>query len=121
MARVLVSVNDPMGFKKDSKKVPLLIGSYVRVEIEAGELEQVLAVQRDALRERDRVWICDANNELQIRDVEVLWRRDETVYLSNVLEEGETLIVSPLRSALPGMKVNPQAMDAPGSKREQSE
>jgi RND family efflux transporter MFP subunit len=121
MARVLVSVNDPMGFKKDSKKAPLLIGSYVRVEIEAGELEQVLAVQRDALREQDRVWICDANNELQIRDVEVLWRRNETVYLSNVLEEGETLIVSPLRSALPGMKVNPQAMDAPGSKREQSE
>ena len=121
MARVLVSVKDPMGFNGDSKKSPLLIGSYVRVEIEAGELDQVLAVQRDALREQDRVWICDVNNELQIRDVEVLWRRDETVYLSNVLKTGDSLIVSPLRSALPGMKLNPQEIVQPEPELELSE
>ena len=121
MARVLVRVEDPMGFGGDSKKSPLLIGSYVRVEIEAGVLSQVLAVQRDALREGDRVWISDAKAELQIRDVEVLWRRNETVYLNNVLKSGEALIVSPLRSALPGMKLTPQALDPQDSARQRSE
>ena len=121
MARVLVRVNDPMGFQSELKKSPLLIGSYVRVEIDAGELDQVLAVQRDALREGDRVWICDANSELQIRDVEVLWRRNETVYLNDVLKTGDALIVSPLRSALPGMKLNPQALEASVPPMERSE
>ncbi len=112
MARLLVSVEDPMGFGSSTTKAPLLIGSFVRVEIEAGELKDVLSVQRGALREGDRVWLCDGNNELQIRDVEVLWRRNETVYLSNVIGAGESLIVSPLRSALPGMKLAPQSVEA---------
>ncbi|MCS1416496.1 MAG: Efflux pump periplasmic linker BepD [Verrucomicrobia subdivision 3 bacterium] len=108
MARVLVSVKDPLGFGGQSVESPLLIGSYVRVEIDAGKLNNVLAVQRDALREGDKVWISDANDELQIRDVEVRWRRDEMVYLSNVINPGDSLIVSPLRAVLPGMKLNPQ-------------
>lgn len=113
MARVLVSVKDPMGAGGPSAESPLLIGSYVRVEIDAGELEDVLAVQREALREGDQVWICDAKSELQIREVSVQWRQDETVYLNNVLETGDSIIVSPLRSALPGMKLDPQPLDAP--------
>ncbi len=108
MARVLVSVPDPMGFGSGGQKAPLLIGSYVRVEIAAGTVNNVLAVQRDALREGDRVWVSDEKNELQIRDVQVQWRRGETIYIDNVLAAGESLIVSPLRSALPGMKLNPQ-------------
>ena len=121
MARLLVSVEDPMGFQSSATQSPLLIGSFVRVEIDAGQLNDVLSVQRGALREGDRVWLCDANKELQIRDVEVLWRRNETVYLSNVIREGEALIVSPLRSALPGMKLAPQAIETESSAVQLSE
>lgn len=114
MARVLVSVKDPMGFGGRSMASPLLIGSYVRVEIDAGELRDVLAVGREALREGDRVWLCDGNNELRIRDASVMWREDETVFLKNMLESGERLITSPLRSALPGMKLEPQTVTGTG-------
>ena len=83
-----------------------------RVEIDAGELKNVLEAPREAIKEGDQVWISDSNNELQIRAAQVLWRREEAVYLNNILESGESIIISPLRMALPGMKVNPQPAGA---------
>jgi len=109
MARILIRVPDPLGMKQeDPEFVPLLLGSYVQVEIEAGVLDDVLAIPRNALRRDDRIWVVDKNHELQIREAEVLWTQQETVLVSNALEAGETLVVSDLRSALPGMKVEPQ-------------
>ena len=107
MARVLVSVPDPLALNSEGR-LPLLLGSYVRVEIDAGELTDVLSVPRAALREGDRIWVMDANSELQIRDAEILWTRPESVLIANTLKPGEELIVSGLRTALPGMKVTAQ-------------
>jgi membrane fusion protein, multidrug efflux system len=108
MARVLVSIDDPLGQKQAGKSVPFLLGSYVRVEIDAGELQDVLTIQRSALRDGDRIWVADAQGELQIREAKVRWQQDETVFIDNALQAGDALIVSQLRVALPGMKVHAQ-------------
>lgn len=112
MARVLISIENPL----DSKGIPLLLGSYVRVEIDAGELKNVLAIERSALRDGNRIWIVTAQSELQIRDVNVLWRTGETIYIENALRPGESLIVSSLRVALPGMKVKAQLVETAPAK-----
>ena len=108
MARVLVSVDDPLGLKPNSDATPFLIGSYVRAEIDAGVLEDVLSIDRSALRDSNRIWVADEKNELQIKDAEVLWREDETLFIRSALGSGERLIVSPLKVALPGMKLDVQ-------------
>ena len=102
LARVLVEVKDPL------EGTPLLLGSYVRVEIEAGNIRGALEVPRFALREGDRLWISDAQNQLAVREPEVLWRNDDTVLTSDVIEDKESLIVSDLLSPLPGMELDPQ-------------
>lgn len=111
MARVLVSIEDPLGLNKGDDSTPFLLGSYVRVEIDAGELKDVLTIERAALRNGNRVWVADANGELQIREAKVRWQQGETVFIDNPLEEGDALIVSPLRVALPGMKVQSQSAE----------
>lgn len=108
MARVLVSISDPLELKEGDGPVPFLLGSYVRVEIDAGELENVLTINRSALRDGDRVWVADVKSELQIRDARVRWQQGETVFIDNVLQSGDALIVSPLRVALPGMALEAQ-------------
>lgn len=108
MARVLIRVPDPLGLETEEENfIPLLLGNYVRAEIEAGTLENVLAIPRTALRQDDRIWVVNGDNEMQIRDTKILWTHNETILVSNVIEDGEHLIVSSLRSALPGMKVEP--------------
>ncbi|MDF1737968.1 MAG: HlyD family efflux transporter periplasmic adaptor subunit, partial [Verrucomicrobiales bacterium] len=113
MARVLIEVSDPLniGTGADSND-PLLLGSYVRVDIEAGHLSDVLTVPRSALREGNRLWVVGQDNRIRIVEPEILWTLPETVLVENQLQSSERLVVSELKSALPGMLVNPQPLEA---------
>lgn len=115
MARILVEVEDPLDLNADEDaegRTPLLLGSYVRVDIEAGRLTGVLTIPREALREGNRLWLVGPDKRVRIGEPEILWTREETVLVPNVLEPGEQLIVSELKAALPGMEVNPQPLDS---------
>ena len=82
----------------------------------------MLVIPRSALREGNNIWIADSQDELQVRSAEILWLRQDTVLIKNVIEPGEQLIVSDLKTPLPGMKVNPQplAVSTPVQSREAS-
>ncbi|MCB1232416.1 MAG: HlyD family efflux transporter periplasmic adaptor subunit, partial [Verrucomicrobiae bacterium] len=81
MARILVEVEDPLALKTDegSPRTPLLLGSYVRVDVEAGRLTGVLTIPRDALREGNRLWLVGPDKRIRIAEPEILWTRRETV------------------------------------------
>jgi len=108
MARLIVSFQNEPDDRPSNTQIPFLIGSYVRVDIEAGELEDCLAMEQSSLRSDNKLWVVDTNNQLQIRDVELYWQMDDMVYVSNGLQPGEKLITSPLKSAVPGTELNPQ-------------
>lgn len=116
MARVLIRVDAPLGQSSDQEeRFPLLLGNYVSAEIDAGLLKDVLTIPREALHD-GQLWLVDAADELQIRATTVLWKNEQTFFVKNVLEEGEKVIVSSLRAALPGMKVSPQSLSNPEQK-----
>ena len=109
MARLVVSVTDPLMLRDTSDgALPLLLGSYVTVQINAGELQNTLAIPRAALREGNHIWVVGDDHLLKIMPATILWRGDEAVLIANNVEDGEQLIVSDLRVALPGMEVMPQ-------------
>lgn len=111
MARVLIGVSDPLGLKRDDHGIPLLLGSFVEVRIDAGQLADVIPIPRQALREGNRIWVVDHNHAVQIREADIRWTRRETVLIANNVEPGEELIVSGLRNALPGLEVDPRPID----------
>lgn len=113
MARVVVSVSDPLGLAdKSGTKLPLLLGSFVEVKIDAGELEDTLTIPREALHEGNLIWVVGADQLLKVLPATILWSEKETLLLANNLGQGEELIVSDLRVAIPGMKVAPQPSTA---------
>lgn len=104
MAQVLVSIADPLELEKPAKgRRPLLLGEYVRVEIEGPELHDVVVVPREAIREGPRVWVKNAENKLEVRPVEVVLSRKETVLISQGLRDGEEIITSQVPAAIPGL------------------
>jgi len=104
MARVLVEVKDPLGLKVAEKKhPPLLIGEYVRMEIEGRQLKNVYRIPRTALRDNTRIWLFSNDGKLEIRTVETLWRDAQAVLLIDGLQPGEQLIVSDLSNPVDGM------------------
>lgn len=113
MARVIISVKDPLGlYGSSNSELPLLLGSFVEVRIDAGELENTITIPREALREGNKIWVVGNDKLLKIVDANVLWPEKDTLLISSDLQQGEELIVSDLRVALPGMEVDPQPSTA---------
>jgi RND family efflux transporter MFP subunit len=107
MARVLVEIDDPLGLnaKKNPASIPLMLGAYVRVEIEAGNAEEVFLLPRTAIREGDQVWIAGEEDRLEVRPVEVLWRSKDTVLIRNGLREGDRVVTNSIPLPIPNMRL----------------
>ena len=105
MARVQVAIPSPL----DGPGAPLLLGSYAGVELPCRPVGATFAVPRSALREGDQVWLIDDEDRLELRDVEVLMRRNEDVLVSGGVEEGERIVTSQISAAVPGLLL--QAVD----------
>ena len=111
MARILVTVQDPLnlqklkaiGDKNEKEGGKILLDSYVKVRIDAGVLDGVYVIPREALREGDRLWLVNGNGLLDIREVKVLWRRVGEVLVDTHLAPDERIVVSRLQSPVPGM------------------
>ena len=102
MARVIVEVLDPLALASPGKP-PLLLNSFVEVELDGDEVDGVVEIPRVALRDDDRVWTMEGG-ALVIREVEVIWRRRATVVVTG-LDEGAQVIVSPVATPAAGLKV----------------
>lgn len=110
MARILVEVADPLGLNASTQDgTPLLIGEYVRVEIQGRRLDGVLEIPRSALRDHSSVWLVGENQTLEIRKVRLIWRDAEIVLLKDALKPGEHLIVSDLAAPVEGMMLRVDA------------
>ncbi|MHC5109218.1 MAG: efflux RND transporter periplasmic adaptor subunit [Planctomycetota bacterium] len=116
MARVLVSIKDPLlrhGTEREAGP-RVLLGTYVRLQIESGTIEGVYAIPRKALRENDRIWVRDANGKLAIRPVSIVWRRYDDVLVRDGLKPGDQLVTTHLASVVPGMplRVRPDSPES---------
>ena len=98
LARVLVSLPRPL----ETSPAPILLGEYVRLDIEGKRLDQVVRLPRYALRENDTVWAVQ-NDTLDIRTVAVAWRDTETVLVAGGLAAGEVIVTSELATPIQGM------------------
>lgn len=110
MINVVARVLSP--YEPTEDKPPLSVGLFVSAEIEGNSFDDVVVLPRSALRGDSRVYVVDAENRLQIRDVVVLREVNDEVYIQGGLEAGERVCISPLETAVEGMRVR---MPVPGN------
>jgi hypothetical protein len=102
MARVLVTVPDPQAYKTDDSDVPrLMLGSFVEVHINADELKNVIRLNRDYVRDNNTVWVME-DEELKIKDTEILFRDAEYAYIQKGLSEGDQVVTTNLSTVSEG-------------------
>jgi len=103
MARVLITVPDPHAHRKQDSDMPsLMIGSVVEVNIPAKEIDDVARVNRDYIRTDDTVWIME-NNQLSIRNVNILVEDAEFAYISKGLNDGDQIVTTDLSTIADGV------------------
>jgi RND family efflux transporter MFP subunit len=104
MARLLAEVSDPLALQSTPGEHPkLLLGSYVRVEIEGRLLPHVVVIERDLIHDGDQLWIMDDQDHLDIRSVEIAFRDQDHVLVTGGVHAGERLVTTNLPSPVQGM------------------
>ncbi|MCP4836333.1 MAG: efflux RND transporter periplasmic adaptor subunit [Phycisphaera sp.] len=124
LAKVRVLVDDPLASVSDDRSdtsgdVPLLIGSYVRVEIAGPLLQDVIELPRSVVRANETVWVMNQKGLLDVRPIEILVSRPTTVVVRSLLGPDEEIVASPLPVAIQNMKLERiDSTGRPGETRE---
>lgn len=100
MIHVVVRVDKPY-----ARKPPLVFGLFVAVEIEGRKVQSVTVIPRAALHQGNVVWIVDKASRLRFRKVEVARVHGDEVIITKGLEDGETVVTTPLKVVTDGMAV----------------
>lgn len=124
LAKVRVLVDDPLAAATatsldSSSDVPLLLGSYVRVEIAGPLLEDVIELPRSVIRANETVWVMGRDGLLDIRPIDILVSRPDTVVIRTLLGPDEEIVASPLPVAIQDMMLERiDSTGRPGETRE---
>ncbi len=105
MIHAVAQVEDPYGRQGPAGRPPLAVGLFVQAEIFGKQARGVFVLPRAALRGPDRLIVVDSENRLRFREVEVLRSQGEQVIVGQGLQEGERVLLSPLDTAVEGMRV----------------
>ncbi len=97
---VIVEVAEPY-----AKTPPLAAGLFVEVEIMGPKLGQVVRIPRSALRPTDRVWVVGPDRTVFDRKVKVATTYGDVLVVEEGIQEGDLVVVSPLKVMTRGMKV----------------
>ena len=108
MAKLIASIRDPLSLAPENADCPaMILGAYVRVEIDGKDLPDMVQVPRLALRDGNNLWIVSPQNTLDVRSVKIVWSGREFVYVADELREGDSLIISGLATPVQGMALRP--------------
>jgi RND family efflux transporter MFP subunit len=114
MIHVIVRVDKPY-----ARKPPLVFGLFVTVEIEGREIEKAAIIPRGALHQGNVVWVLDPESRLRFRKVEVARIQGDEVVVTKGLEDGETVVTTPLKAVTDGMAVR-KVSERSGDSNQQS-
>ena len=85
----------------------LPIGLFVNARIKGRWAEGVVTIPRAALRNQSKVLVVDKDNRIHYRDVKILRFENDNVIVSDGLESGDVVNISPLQTIVEDMLVNP--------------
>lgn len=100
MARLLVSIENPLGKRGD---LPLLLGSFVDVAIGAQPIDNAIRLPRVALRNGRSVYVMNDHDLLEIRDVQISWTEPDAVLITGGLSADDRVITSRIATPVPNM------------------
>jgi RND family efflux transporter MFP subunit len=120
LARVLVTVTDPLGRKSDVP--PLILDTLIQAQVIGREIDDVVRLSRDHVRNGDTAWVMK-DDKLEIRAIDVVFRDADYAYVQDGLEDGDVVVTSTLATVANGVGLRriDDSADADASSEEASD
>ncbi|MBB01093.1 MAG: efflux RND transporter periplasmic adaptor subunit [Planctomyces sp.] len=121
LARVLITVADPLG--RESDVPPLVLDTLIETQIVGRPLEDVVRIEREYVRDKDTVWVMK-DSKLEIRSVEIVFRDAQYAYISSGLENDDEVVTTNLATVASGIPLRkiesePETADSSASSTEE--
>jgi len=100
---VVARIDNP--YRPQDGRVPLKIGQYLEAQILGRALPEVFVIPRKAVRGEQTVYLLDAEDRLRRRELELLWRDEQSLVASGPLQSGDQLSLTALPFAADGIRV----------------
>ncbi len=105
MIHAVAQVENPYGRGGEADRPPLAVGMFVEAEILGWTARNIVVLPRTALRSEGVVLVVDQEERLHFREVDILKKEQDEVFVSGGLQAGELICVSPMDTPMENMKV----------------
>lgn len=85
-------------------QIQVLEGQYMRVDIPGNRIKNVMEIPRNAVFNRNQVFVVNDSNRLEVRDIQIEKFNDESLLFSGI-QQGERVVTVPLINAYENMPV----------------
>jgi RND family efflux transporter MFP subunit len=103
LAQILIEVKNPLEEKKGQSSA-LLLGSYVRLDIEGRTMKDVIKLPRKAIKDNNFIWLMK-DGKLHFHKISPIWTEREYVVISNGLKNGDKVIISEISTPVENMDI----------------
>ncbi len=108
MLSLIAEVDDPYNTRSNTgNALPMGIGMFVEAKVQGITRPGLIKLPRRALRNNREVLVVTPENRIAIRPVEIARIAKRTVYVSDGIEEGERIVVTPMDFVVEDMPVTP--------------
>ena len=111
MHYIVATIADPYGLQSEPARLPLKTGSFVRASITGSELDNLIQVPRSAIYGDGQVLLVNSSGEgaatssVTFKKVTSVYADEQSVYISEGLQSGDVLCLTPLVNPVEGMRV----------------
>lgn len=114
---LIVTVDKPYDTIRPGLRPPLVKGMFTEVELSAPAVGEKTILPRSAVLD-GKVMTVTKENRLELKDVDIAYRFDDVVLLSQPLSDGTRVIVSDVSPVIDGMLLKPVADESMQSRLE---
>jgi len=98
-------VDHPYDTEIQEGGMPLAVGLFVKAAISGQIVSDAIRIPIDGLRAGSQVFVLEPEGVLAVREVDVLYRWGDYAVLRSGISAGDRVIVSSIRNAIPGMRL----------------
>lgn len=96
-------IDDPYALQEDASHSPLPVGTFAEAEITGRDASGLALLPIEALHEGDTLYLADAEDQLEIRRVDVVRTTPSVVYISGSLDSSDRVITTAIPAPVPGL------------------
>ncbi|MEW6997718.1 efflux RND transporter periplasmic adaptor subunit [Colwelliaceae bacterium BS250] len=109
---LIAHVEDPYNLSgKVEHGEELRAGTFVNAEIQGKKVASIIALPREVLRGAKSLHLINAENKLEVIDIEILRADKNNIYISSTIDTSKRVIITKLSAAVNGMSLRVNGED----------